>query len=156
MKTAFVFILLVFHIVLFSQTKKVNIKLVQYFPYCGSTKSEADLKNTPNKATAYSNKLLIFISDNQKIDTFSTDKNGYLKLNLSYGTYFAFEPWKFYKKIPPGMNQYSFQMVCLNNEWVKEDLKIVISKKTVTIANNLLLPKCPNHFPCLIKNNLPN
>ena len=154
MKLIFIFLML--HVALFSQTKKAKIKLLQYFPYCGGARPNKELKQTPNKATVYSNKKLIFISDQQKIDTLTTDKNGYLNLNLSYGTYFAFEPWKYYKKIPPGMQESNIEMVCLNEEWVKEDLKIVISKKTITVANNLLLPKCPYQFPCLIKKHLPN
>ena len=103
MKNISICILLLFSFSLFSQSKKSKIKLVQYLPYCGGAKPNKDLKNTPNKSVAYSNKKLIFISDNQKIDTLTTDKNGYLKLNLPYGTYFMFEPWKYYMKIPRGM-----------------------------------------------------
>jgi hypothetical protein len=47
-------------------------------------------------------------------------------------------------------------MDCLKEEWAKEDLKITISKKTVSVANNLLYPKCAYQFPCLIKKYLPN
>lgn len=125
-------------------------------PYCGGARPNKDLQNTPDKAIAYANKKLIFISDKQKIDTLTTDKNGYLKLSLPYGTYFMYEPWKYYMKIPKGMQESNLNMECLKEEWAKEDLKITISKKTITVVDNLKLPKCPYQFPCLIKKHLPN
>ena len=33
--------------------------------------------------------------------------------------------------------------------YTEEDLKIVVSKKTTTIANNLILLECPDKHPCL-------
>ena len=147
------FILISFSLV--SQTKKSKVKLVQYLPYCGGAKPNKDLANTPNKGIAYANKKLVFISDKQIIDTIITDKNGYLKMNLPYGTYLVYEPWKFYNKIPNGMDVNNIDTACINEQWHKEDLKIVLSKKTVTIANSLIYPKCPYQFPCLIKKYLP-
>ena len=124
-------------------------------PYCGGARPNNDLKNTPNKGIAYSNKKLIYSSDKQKIDTLITDKYGYLKLNLPYGTYFVYEPWKYYMKIPKGMDEQNLNRQCLKEEWAREDMKITISKKTITIADNLKLPKCPYQFPCLIIKQLP-
>ena len=155
MKINFILILICTHLSLFSQTKKSKVKLVQYIPYCGGAKPSKDLENTPNKGIAYANKKLIFVSDKQKIDTIITDKNGYLKMNLPYGTYLVYEPWKFYNKIPNGMDANNIDTACIKEQWHKEDLKIVLSKKTVTIANNLIYPKCPYQFPCLIKKYLP-
>lgn len=155
MKISFVCLLLAFSFSLFSQSKKTQIKLVQYLPYCGGAKPNKDLQNTPDKSVAYANKKLIIVSDKQKIDTFLTDKNGYLKMNLPFGTYLAFEPWKYYMKIPKGMSESNLNMDCLKEEWAKEDLKITISKKTTTVVDNLKLPKCSYQFPCLIDKHLP-
>lgn len=154
MKSLFVIFIMLTSTIAFSQNRKSNIKIVQYKPYCGGVESNKDLMNTPNKGMAYSNKILIYISDKQKIDTLHTDKNGYLKLNLPYGTYFFYEPWKYYMKIPKGMNETNLNKECLKIEWAKEDLKITVSKKTITVVDNLKLPKCPNQFPCLINNSL--
>ena len=156
MKIFFIYLLLLFSSSLFSQSKKTKIKIIQYIPYCGGAKPNKDLKNTPERGIAYANKKLIYISDKQKIDTLTTDKNGYLKLNLPYGTYFIYEPWKYYMKIPQGMQENNINMDCLKVEWAKEDLKITISKKTMTVVDNLKLPKCPYQFSCLIKKYLPN
>lgn len=156
MKKLFVGLLLMMSISLFSQSKKMKIKIVQYIPYCGGAKPNKDLQNTPNKGMAYVNKKLIYVSDKQKIDTLTTDKNGYLKLNLPNGTYFIYEPWKYYMKIPLGMQETNLNKECLKEEWAKEDLKITISKKTMTVVDNLKLPKCQYQFPCLIKKHLPN
>lgn len=145
--------LLLFSFSLISQSKK--IKIVQFLPYCGGAKPNRDLQNTPNKSVAYANKKLIIVSDKQKIDTFMTDKNGYLKLKLPFGTYSAFEPWKYYHKIPKGMQESNLNKDCLKEEWSKEDLKITISKKTTTVVDNLKLPKCSYQFPCLINKHLP-
>ncbi len=139
----------------FSQTKKVRLKLVQYLPYCGGMKPNKDLENNPNKGTLYANKKLIIINEHQEIDTITTDKSGYIKTTWAYGTYLLFEPWKFYKKIPSGQNPDNVDMDCLKEEWKKEDLKIVVSKKTITVANNIIFIKCPYQFPCLIKKYLP-
>lgn len=155
MKIIFIYFLL-FSMSLFSQSRKTKLKIVQYMPYCGGARPNKDLQNTPDKAIAYANRKMIFISDKQKIDTLITDKNGYLKLNLPYGTYFMYEPWKYYMKIPQGMQESNLNMDCLKEEWAKEDLKITISKKTITVVDNLKLPKCPYRFPCLIKTYLPN
>jgi hypothetical protein len=156
MKKISICFLLLFSFSLFSQSKKSKIKLVQYLPYCGGAKPNKDLNNTPNKSVAYANKKLIFISDKQIIDTIITDKNGYLKCNLPNGIYNFYEPWKFYKLIPKGFQENNINMDCLKEEWAKEDLKMSVSKKTVSLANNLIYPKCTYQFPCLIKKHLPN
>ena len=156
MKKISICLFLLFSFSLFAQTRKSKIKLVQYLPYCGGAKPNKDLKNTPNKSVTYANKKLIFISDKQIIDTIITDKNGYLRYNLSYGTYYFYEPWKYYKQIPKGMQVDNINMDCLKEEWAKEDLKMTVSKKTVRVVNNLLYPKCAYQFPCLIKKYLPN
>lgn len=140
---------------MFSQVRKSKIKIVQYMPYCGGAKPNKELQNTPNKGISYSNKKLIYISDKQRIDTLTTDKNGYLKFTLPYGTYFLYEPWKYYMKIPKGYDEANINKECLKEEWAKEDMKITISKKTITVVDNLKLPKCPYQFPCLINKYLP-
>ena len=156
MKLFFVHIFLLASFFSFSQARKTKIKIVQYIPYCGGARPNKEFPNTPNEGIAYANKKLIYISDKQKIDTLTTDKNGYLKLNLPYGTYFVYEPWKYYMKIPKGMDEQNLNIDCLKDEWAKEDMKITISKKTITVADNLKLPKCPYQFPCLINKHLPN
>jgi hypothetical protein len=155
MKSIFILMFFLFSISLFSQARKSKIKIVQYMPYCGGAKPNKKLENTPNKGIRYANKKLIYISDKQKIDTITTDKNGYLKFNLPYGTYYLYEPWKYYMKIPKGMKEDNIDKECLKEEWAKEDMKITISKKTITVVDNLKLPKCPHQFPCLIKKYLP-
>ena len=106
-------------------------------------------------AVPYANKKLIYVSDKNKIDTITTDANGYLKIKLKVGTYRFFEPWKYYKKIPHGENESNIKMDCIALEWAKADLQIAVSKTTV-ITNNLIYPVCPYRFPCLIKKHLPN
>ncbi|HRG00090.1 MAG TPA: prealbumin-like fold domain-containing protein [Bacteroidia bacterium] len=155
MKSLFVFILFIVGFSMFSQVRKSKIKIVQYMPYCGGAKPNKELQNTPNKGISYSNKKLIYISDKQRIDTLITDKNGYLKFTLPYGTYFLYEPWKYYMKIPKGYDEANINKECLKEEWAKEDMKITISKKTITVVDNLKLPKCPYQFPCLINKYLP-
>lgn len=155
MKSLFVFILLIVGFSMFSQVRKSKIKIVQYIPYCGGAKPNKELQNTPNKGISYINKKLIYISDKQRIDTLTTDKNGYLKFTLPYGTYFLYEPWKYYMKIPKGFDEANINKECLKEEWAKEDMKITISKKTITVVDNLKLPKCPYQFPCLINKHLP-
>lgn len=154
MKSFFILFFFVFNASLFAQVRKSKIKIVQYFPYCDGKTSNKDLKNTPNKGISYSNKKLIYVSNNQKTDTLITDKNGYLKFSLPYGIYYFYEPWKYYLKTPKGMDEKNMNKECLKEEWSKEDLKVTISKKTITVADNLRLPKCPHQFPCLINKNL--
>jgi len=141
-------LLLLLSLSVVSQTKKTRIKLVQYLPYCGGANTTKDLKNTPNKSVVYANKKLIVIYD-EHIDTVLTDKSGYLKTTWAYGTYFLFEPWKYYKQIPKGYFEQNLDMNCLKQEWLQEDLKIVVSKKTITVANNMMLLKCPDEFACV-------
>jgi hypothetical protein len=148
MKNIIASVLLLFCLNSFAQSKKVRIKLVQYISYCNESGSAKELKNTPNKSTVYANKKLIVISGDH-IDTITTDKSGYIKESWAYGTYLAFEPWKYYKKIPKGFSELNLDMDCLQKEWLKEDLKIVVSKKTTTVANNIILIKCPDEFTCL-------
>ncbi len=139
----------------FSQSKKVNIKLVQYMPYCGGAKPNHDLKNSSNNAVAYANKKLIVISSHYVIDTIITDKNGFLKKLWKYDTYKLYEPWKYYNKIPYNQEAENLNLDCLKEEWEKEDLKITVSKKNITIVDNIKLPKCPQQFPCIINKHLP-
>jgi len=107
--------------------------LVQYLPYCGGITTKSEVKNTPNKATVFANRKLIVVFDNHAIDTLTTDKSGYLKANWEYGTYYLYEPWKFYQKTPPGFSEINLNKECLKEQWLKEDLKIVVSKKQLQL-----------------------
>jgi hypothetical protein len=155
MKALYVSLLLLIGPATFSQVKKVRIKLVQYLPYCDKANTNKELKKTPDKAVLYANKKLIVISGDH-VDTITTDKTGYIKASWPYGTYLLFEPWKYYKQVPKGFSELQLDRVCLQKEWLKEDLKIVVSKKTTTVANNIILLKCPSEFPCLTIKNTQN
>mgnify|MGYP000054726144 CR=1 FL=1 len=155
MKLFYVCFILLISFSSFSQAKKVKIKLIQYLPYCGGARPNQEANNTPNKSVVYANKKLIVLTDQNIIDTVTTDKSGYIKVTWAYGTYKLFEPWKYYQKIPSGQDVKNINMDCLKEEWKKEDLKIVVSKKTTTVANNIILIKCPYQFPCLINKHLP-
>jgi hypothetical protein len=138
----------------FSQTKKVKLKLVQVMPYCGGAKPTEEMKKASELPVAYANKKLIYISDKQKVDTLLTDAKGVLSTKLSYGVYAIFEPWKYYKALPKGMQESNLQMDCLKEEWLKEDLKITVTKKAAQVVNHLKYPKCAQLFPCLINKHL--
>jgi hypothetical protein len=152
MRSLFVSLLLLIGFTTFSQAKKVRIKMVQYLPYCDKANTTKDVKNTPTRSVVYANKKLIVVSADH-IDTITTDKTGYIKVSWSYGTYLVFEPWKYYKQIPKGFSSQQLDMACLQKEWLKEDLKIVVSKKTTTVANNIILLTCPSEYPCLTAKN---
>lgn len=143
------YLLLLLGLQTLGQTRKVRLKLFQYKPYCGEATSKKELKKSPDRAISYVNKTLICISDEQKIDTVKTDSKGYLILTLHYGSYHFYEPWKYYHKKPPEHINSDLDPVCLTKEWETFDLKVNVSKKTITVANNLLLPLCPDKFPCL-------
>ncbi len=155
MKTVYTCLLILSSLSFFSQTKKVKIKLVQYIPYCGGAKPTAEIQKAVAKPVSYSNKKLIVISNTQKVDTVLTDKNGYFVKILSYGNYKVYEPWKYYNQIPKGISADNLNADCLKQEWVKEDLRISVSKKGVFIDNEMKYPKCPYQFPCLINKHLP-
>lgn len=148
MKYFFCVILLIYLNSIIAQEKNIRIKLEQYIPNCKNGSVETN-KN-PKSSIVYKNKTLIVKSENY-IDSVKTDKNGYIKTKWNYGTYYLYEPWKYYKLIPKEYSQKNIDKLCLENEWTKEDLKIVVSKKTTTVANNIILLKCPEEFPCLIK-----
>lgn len=139
----------------FSQSKKVKLKLVQVMPYCGGARPTEEMKKAAEVPVAYANKKLISVSDKQRVDTMLTDAKGYLITKLPYGVYTIYEPWKYYKSIPKGMQENNLQMDCLKEEWLKEDLKITITKKSTQVINNLKYPKCAHQFPCLINKHLP-
>lgn len=138
----------------FSQTKKVCVKIAQFIPYCGGARPSPEMEAKLKIATPYANKKLIYVSENNKIDTITTDKNGYLKTKLAQGKYNFFEPWKYYKQIPNGEPESNIKMDCLAIEWAKPDLVITVAK-TNTVVNNLIYPACPYRFPCLISKHLP-
>jgi hypothetical protein len=138
-----------------AQTKKVKIKLVQYIPYCGGAKPTPEIVKSTEKPVAYANKKLICISDKEKTDTIITDKSGNLNKALPYGIYKLYEPWKFYKTIPPNTKENDLQMDCLKEEWAKADLTITVSKRSTLVENNLKYPICPHKFPCIINKHLP-
>ena len=137
MKVLYICLIMMSGFSLMSQSKKVKIKLVQYIPYCGGAKPTAEMAKASATAVAYANKKLILISDKEQIDTVVTDKNGNFTKTFSYGVYKAYEPWKFYKKTPTGTKESNLNMDCMNEEWVKEDVKISVSKKANLIENNL-------------------
>ncbi|MDF2448648.1 MAG: hypothetical protein K0R26_1152 [Bacteroidota bacterium] len=136
------------------QTKQVKLKVVQVMPYCGGAKPSKNIQDK-NVAAPYACKKLVFVSDQQKVDSLATNAKGELSIKLPYGDYKFFEPWKYYRKIPEGMAEDNLQMDCLEKEWGSEDLRIIVTKKGTQIQNNLKFPKCPHQFPCLINKHLP-
>ena len=138
----------------FSQTKKVCVKIEQFIPYCGGARPTHEIEAKLKIATPYANKKLIYVSENNKVDTITTDKNGCLKTKLPQGKYNFFEPWKYYKQIPNGETESNIKMDCIAAEWAKADLIIIVAKKN-TIVNNLIYPACAYRFPCLINKHLP-
>ncbi len=138
----------------FSQTKKVCLKIEQFIPYCGGARPTHEMEAKLKIATPYANKKLIYVSENNKVDTITTDKNGCLKTKLPQGKYNFFEPWKYYKQIPNGETESNIKMDCIAAEWAKADLIIIVAKKN-TIVNNLIYPACAYRFPCLINKHLP-
>ena len=68
----------------FSQTKKVCVKIAQFIPYCGGARPAPEMEAKLKIATPYANKKLIYVSENNKIDTITTDKNGCLKTKSSF------------------------------------------------------------------------
>jgi len=138
----------------FSQIKKVSVKIAQFIPYCGGARPTAEMEAKSKIATPYANKKLIYVSEKNKIDTITTDKNGYLKTQLPQGKYNFFEPWKYYKQIPNGESESNIKMDCIAIEWAKADLVITVTKN-ITVVNNLIYPACAYRFPCLINKHLP-
>ena len=138
----------------FSQTKKVSVKIAQFIPHCGGARPTPEMEARLKIAVPYANKKLIYVSENHKVDTVTTDKNGYLKTKLPQGKYNFFEPWKYYKQIPNGEPESNIKMDCLATEWAKADLTITVAKK-ITVINNLIYPACAYRFPCLINKHLP-
>ncbi len=64
MKALFVCFILLLGFSSFSQAKKVKIKLIQYFPYCGGARPKQEANNTPNKSLVYANKKSNVIREN--------------------------------------------------------------------------------------------
>ncbi len=155
MKNLFLALLCVTFINGFSQTKKVKVKIAQIVAYCGGIKPTAEMEAQQKIPVPYSCRKLICVSDKNKIDTVTTDKNGFLITKRALGTYSFFEPWKFYKKLPNGEQESNMKMDCLAEEWAKPDLKITVAK-TITVVNNLEYKPCPYRFPCLINRHYPN
>lgn len=155
MKVLYICFIILCHFSLMSQSKKVKIKLVQYIPYCGGAKPTPEMTKASETAIVYASRKLILVSDKEKIDSVMTDKNGYLSKVLPYGIYKVYEPWKFYKRTPDGLQENNLNMDCLKEQWAKEDVRITISKKATLTENNLKHPKCPYQFPCLINKHLP-
>lgn len=147
MKFSLFILILCCNISIYAQHKQVRYKMVQFIPECNQNHLSKKVNKNPKHSKPYALKKLIIVSQNY-VDTLTTDKNGYLKTNWEYGTYYLFEPWKYYKQIPPELLQNPYDKTCLYEEWRKEDLKIVVSKKTITIANNIILLECPDKHPC--------
>jgi hypothetical protein len=154
MKKVFFILSILSFTALFSQTKKVKIKLTQTVPYCGGARPTPEMEAQQKIPVAYANKKLICISATHKIDTLTTDVKGYLITNLTIGTYNFFEPWKYYKKNPTDENENNINMDCLSKEWTKPDLIITVSKK-IKLINNIEYKICPYRFPCIIERHLP-
>lgn len=138
----------------FSQTKKVSVKIKQFMPYCGGVAPTAEMEANLKVPVPYANKKLICVSSKNKIDTITTDANGFIKMKLSNGKYHFFEPWKYFKQLPNGESSNNIKMDCLATEWAKPDIIITVGKKITTI-NNIEYVRCPYQFPCLIQKHLP-
>ncbi len=123
-------------------------------PYCGGVPPTAEMEANLKNAVPYANKKLIRISGNNKIDTVTTDANGYIKMKYVAGKFQFFEPWKYYKQIPNGESSNNIKMDCIALEWAKPDVIINVGKKITTI-NNIEYVRCPYQFPCLIQKHLP-
>jgi hypothetical protein len=138
-----------------AQTKKpLKFKLTQVQAYCGGVHPSPEMEAELKKPMPYANKTLIRVSDKNKVDTITTDANGYIIAPTKIGKYNYFEPWKYFKQIPNNEPESNIKMDCIKSQWACPDLVLTVAKKT-TLVNNIEYQKCPHSFPCLIKRNYP-
>ncbi len=96
------------------------------------------------------NKKWIIQHPNKKIDTIYTNVQGKIKIPNKKGTYYLYEPWKFYHQNPADFPMQLYDKKCLEKEWSNPDFTIIISSnKKYKIIPKYLKIYCPDKHPCL-------
>lgn len=96
------------------------------------------------------NKKWILQHPHQKIDTLYTDINGRIKIPNKKGTYYLYEPWKYYHQAPPYFPPSLYNKTCLQNAYTTPDFTITVSsKKKYKISPLYYYLHCPDKHPCL-------
>lgn len=143
-----------------AQKKTVKLEMKQTHPYCGGARPTPEIEEKARVPHPYADKTLIYVSaKGGKSQTVKTNAEGLLTVKLSPGTYFFYEPWKYYKKTPDGSAIDNYDKACLEEVWKKEDLKITYTKvkldEKLDIQNNIESAKCPWNLDCLVKKHMP-
>lgn len=100
------------------------------------------------------NKKWIIQYPSKKIDTIYTNINGQIKIPNKKGTYYLFEPWKYYKHTPDFPIQL-YDKNCLQTMWQTPDFTIIVhSNKKYSIVPLFLNTFCPDKHPCLRKDTI--
>jgi len=123
--------------------------------YCGGAKPTPEVLAKYEKPWPYANKKLIMISPSGKADSVTTDKNGILNLKLKDGTYKLYEPWRYYKTAPDGSTIDNYDKSCLEEQWKKTDISIIIKKRKSQVTTIIDEAFCPHKMPCLKNPQLP-
>lgn len=136
--------------------KKLNSKITYIQPYCGGARPTPEIIAEAEKPKPYSNRSIIIISENGKVDSAKTDKNGMLKKSLKAGKYKLYEAWRFYKSTANGYPLSNFDKDCLSKEWQKEFRTVTVSKSKITEeSKELITIHCDWSLPCTLENQLP-
>lgn len=139
-----------------SQKKLVSTQINFMQPYCGGARPSAEILKESEKPKPYSNKTIVIVALNGKVDSAKTNNNGLLNVKLKIGDYKFFEAWRYYKKADGGMLVSDFDAECLKAEWQKEIKTITITKTEIKISDkNEIIEFCPWNLPCILESRKP-
>ena len=155
MKKQLLFLFILSSFLNFAQKKTIKYKVEQLIPYCGGARPTPEIEKETQIPKPYAGKWFFYSPAKGKTDSVKTDDKGILTVNLSKGTYKFYEAWKYNKKTADGAPLNFFDKSCLETEWKKEDLLIVVSKGKEKVTNNISQAKCPWQYPCYLKEHLP-
>ncbi len=154
MKKLLTLVFLISAFLTFGQKRLIRCQVTQKHPYCGGARPTPDMEKDALIPKPYARKTFIY-KIKSKVDSVTIDDNGFFTVTLKPGTYKFYEPWKFHKRTQDGSPIDHFDKKCLEAEWKKEDLLLVVSKKTEKFTNNIEQGKCEWQYPCYLKEYTP-
>ncbi len=133
-----------------AQKKRVNISLEFYQPYCGGARPTKEMEAESFKPKPLVNRMLILVSEKEKIDSLRTDAKGIIRCKLKPGNYKLYETWRYYRVTPNSLPLIRFDKNCLEIEWKREVKSIAVTRNSVKIEhkNNIIIP-CDWKIPCI-------
>jgi len=158
MKNLYLFpvLVLIFSYNLCDAQKKHTLSITYIQPYCGGARPTEEMELEAQTSKPFEGMRVVLFGNGRKAKVLKTGLGGKLILKLKNGEYKLMEYWRYAKLGPNGQAAGVFDPLCLEQEWKKEFIRLVVKDGKMEVTEMYQLSMfCPHTMPCVLDVNLP-